>query len=236
MIGSNGCIQRTNREALHTYIVLDMAFRQQRDCYKLRNDELLILIENELVINYENDTVKNIRDRAMMMSASTKNILDFITEMKVELVMYTDEVSEDVARQTVEDPFLMKRRTNYKRTTHYFGTDQPPGEKGKAHELKIKLEQHKSFLLKFVDSDDIDLMNKRLNILDPVVQDDEQQGSWEMWYFYHAPLPGALAELTRLEVVIRQAEGDILGYLVDKLQKVDRLKYQKLNEQFLKNH
>jgi hypothetical protein len=222
-LGSNSCIRRTHSETLHTYIVLDMALVQQRTNYEIVNADLLSRFQNAVVLNPQNDSVKNLNEQSIKVALAAKNLSDFITNMKVELVAYADEVTNDKAKEIVVNPFLIKRMADYKRTTSYFGTNDPPGENGKAHELKVQLEQYKSFLLNFVVPGDMDLMSKKLELLNPTIPEDkDSNNSWEMFYFYHAPLPGALAVLSRLQVIVRQAEGEVLTYLLNTKSKGDQ--------------
>jgi hypothetical protein len=211
IFGSNGCIRRTNREALHTYLTLNIALQEQKENIDMKNAELLS--------NFNNDTIQYPRDKAINVAERTQMLCDFITEMKLELVMHTDDVDEVKAKERIQHPFLLKRKGDYDRPTHYFGTNNPPGELGKAHDLKIKLAEHQQYLLQLVEQRDKEMMKKRLDLLDPKVPEENNSTTWEMFYFYHAPLAGALAELTRLQVIVCQAETDMLTYLSVEIEK-----------------
>lgn len=215
-----------SKEVLHAFVVVNIGLLQQKANIESKNSATIAEFNNQVMVNPKNDRIKGFHDDAVKVAQLSKAVNDMIEKMKVEMVMACDGVDEAKAKERIENPFKVERKDDYDRPTHYFGTSEAPGDKGKAHELKLALEQYKKDLLGFVKTKDAakrKSVEQSLHILDLEVPKDEEhkgsetQSTWEMFYFYHQPQSAALVELTKWQNIVRGAESEILTYLWDQI-------------------
>lgn len=216
-----------SKEVLHAFVVVNIGLLQQKANIESKNASTIAEFQNQVTVNPKNDRIKGFHDEAIKVAQLSKAMNDMIEKMKIEMVMATDGVDETKAKERVENPFKVERKDDYDRTTHYFGTSNPPGDKGKANELKLALEKYKKDLLGFVKTKDAakkKSVEQALHILDLEVPEDpehksggETHSTWEMFYFYHQPQSAALVELTKWQNIVRGAESEILTYLWDQI-------------------
>jgi hypothetical protein len=216
---TTGCFRKSNKESLHAFALFNIGLLQQNSNVEMKNDALLRQFENQLVTNPKNESIKQAHDQAMVVAKMSKEVNDYIVQLKVDLIKYSDNIDEAKARERESNPFLVKNKGNYDRPTMFLGTNAPPGNQGKAHELKIKLVDYRTFLLANVKDAQKQDMGNNLGVLD--VKDNESKeefaATWEIFHFYHLPQSAALAELTRWQLIVRQAENDLLQYLLNQV-------------------
>src|SRR5688572_14738760 len=143
-----------SKEVLHAFVVVNIGLLQQKANIESKNASTIAEFENQVLVNPKNDKIKMYRDQAHEVSTKAKELNDFIEKMKIEMVMKTDGVDEAKAKERVEHPFQIDRKDDYDRTTTYFGTNKAPGDVGKAHDLKVKLEQYKKDLIGYIQTKD----------------------------------------------------------------------------------
>ncbi len=205
---------------LQTFILLQQS---HIDHYKCIQQTILTDFSNQRIIDSGNVRTKFLNEQALYIKKISDELTSDIQKMKVEMVMKVDKVDETKAMDLVVHPMKVNRKDDYDGPTHFFGTSDPPGTKGKAHDLKIKLNEFRSKCMAVVDKViekypnknqiRLDLENK-LNIIaatDP--KDNKEFPTWEMEYFYHLPLAAALTELTKWQNFVKGAEGDMLNFL-----------------------
>jgi hypothetical protein len=137
--------------------------------------------------------------------------------LKIQTVVYTDGVKEEEAKRRVENPFTVRRKTNYKKPSAFLGLEFDQPDRGKLYDLKIKIQEYRNFLVAVLNSG---YFSKKYSIeylsilnVGDIQSKSEGSNSWEMFYFYHVPLSGVLAELTRWQCVIRESENEVLSSL-----------------------
>lgn len=212
-----------SKEVLHAFIVINIGLMKQKENIEQKNEATLAEFENQVTISKGAPRTKGFRDDAFAVRKQSDELNAFIANMKIEVVAATDRCPLDEAKKKVENPFLVKRPDDYDGTTKYFGTDKPPGDQGKAHELKVKLQDYKKFLLTVVKTP-IAIKKKavedNLKILDlevPKGGESKTEPNWETFFFYHQPQVAALAELTKWQNIVRGCESEILTYLYDQI-------------------
>lgn len=219
----SSCFRNSCRETLHSFVVLNIGLMQQKENIEEKNYATLSEFENQVTISKNNPRIKFFRDEAMQVHKKSNELDKYIHNLKIEMVGFTEAVSLDIAKKRVDNPFLIKRKGDYKRPTKFFGTDKPLGNVGKAHDLKEELTKYKTFLMTFVRISHAykkKVVEDNLKILDLEVQKNgknEMGSSWEMFYYFHIAQSAALAELTRWQLIVRDAEHEILIYLHDQL-------------------
>ena len=147
-------------------------------------------------------------------------------------VYFETELAGDPANLKVADTMKIKNCVNgaydnYDIPTHVLlGADEKNPDKGplSAGELKMKFEKLQSNLMAMVEKmqktdgehlfpSDYDNLKKKLDHLKPLAsgaKEDDHVMSWEMENFYHLPEAAVIANLTKMQVDIKNAEAEIL--------------------------
>lgn len=211
-----------SKEVLHAFVVVNIGLLQQKANLESKNEAAFNQFQQEVQSNPKDDKRKKLLATATDVSKIAKAMNDFIENMKVEMVKATDGVDDAKAKERIANPFLIERKDDYDRPTTYFGTNNPPGTNGKAHDLKVKLEKYKVDLMAFVDAKNKARIEKNLAVLELKLPEkgetkEGENTTWEMFYFYHQPQSAALVELTKWQNIVRGAESEILTYLWDQI-------------------
>ena len=105
----------------------------------------------------------------------------------------------------------VKQKDNYDMPTNYFIGNSQDGSKGKARELKNKINDYKAELFKIIGKDTAAV---RLGLNTKGSYNKiEGRVNWEMGNFYHTILAGTVTILNKLIVDVRNAESDVITHL-----------------------
>lgn len=216
-----------SKEILDAFVVVNIGLLQQKQNLEQKNGSWYAEFHNQDVIvnRGKNPRVKDLHERAKKVRVLADDISAFIHSMKVDLVKLVDGApSDEEANKRIQNPGLITKKDDYDKPTHYFGAEPDKVEKGKARDLKIKLNEYKAALLELVDPKNKAIMEERLALLntpDPDPEDPackkDRRCIWEMKYFYHLPLSAALTELTKWENIVKGAESEMLTHFWDQI-------------------
>ncbi len=215
-----------SKEILDAFVVVNEGMLIQKTNIEKNNGRIYGDFEQQKMLYKENfDRIKPYYENAQLLRKMSNELVDHIEDMKAELISK----AEDIAKEEVKSKGLtakdVSKLDDYDIPTYFFGTDDPAkparGE-GKAAELKKKIGEYRAKLLskQFFDKiSDTSRVKLNLDTSDPVDYKDATKAKkpWEMFYFYHLPMPAALTELTKWQNNVRAAEGAVLGYLYDKI-------------------
>lgn len=218
-----------SKEVLNAFVVVNIGLKQQLSNLEQKNGATIGEFDTQVMTNEGNKRIEKYRDQAHEIGDLSKELVDYIEGLKVELIKMVDGVDETEAKKRIENPYLVGKKDDYDKPTYFFGTNDPPGNKGKASELKAKLHEFKEKLMTYVKGDssatkhDIEMIEKNLEILD--TKDPEggegsghdTHSTWEMFYFYHLPASAALTELTKWQNIVRGAESELLTFLWNRI-------------------
>ncbi|MBE2246179.1 MAG: gliding motility protein GldM [Candidatus Competibacteraceae bacterium] len=216
-----------SKEILDAFVVVNIGLLQQKQNIEQKNGSWYAEFHNqdEIVNKGKNPRVKDLNERAKKVRTYADDISAFIYSMKRDLVKQVDGApTDDEADNRIANPGLVSKKDDYDKPTHYFGAEPDRIDKGKARELKNKLNDYKSALLSLVDEKHKAIMEERLALLntpdptpdDPAYKKDGKK-TWEMKYFYHLPLSAALVELTKWENIVKGAESEMLTHFWDQI-------------------
>jgi gliding motility-associated protein GldM len=213
-------ISKERRRAIQSFAIVNLGLLNQKQHTEEVNMQLITAFTNEMTINPKDQKRKYLYQKSVQVGQLSKELNDWIENMKIDLVAITDGCEQAQAKERVSNPLTVVRKGNYKKPTKFFGTYNPGDTTGKAHELKMKLEKYRKNVLSLVDSRNKSRIEKNLALLDLKSPDGiESSGntSWEMFYFYELPLSAALVELTRWQNIVCNAENELLTYFWDQL-------------------
>ncbi|HEY8365648.1 MAG TPA: gliding motility protein GldM [Bacteroidia bacterium] len=213
-----------SKEILQAFVVVGEGLVMQKGNIESKNAIIYSAFEQEkqtLGDKWNESSKKEYYDKVQTIRAMSNDLVKFIEDMKVELISIAEEKSpEEAATMSAKD---LVNLDNYDIPTYYFGTDDPikvQNGSAKVSELKKKIAEYRDRLLSkefFKDMKDTSKVKLNLNT-DPqkAIGTGEVQ-EWEMYYFYHLPMPAALTELTKWQNNVRSAEGDMIKYQFDQI-------------------
>lgn len=227
------------KEVLDAFVVINMGLLQQKENIEQKNETILAQLENQLTTDKNNEKLKRIVENARLLQIESEKLTSEIDEMKVELIQETDKVDKETALLAMNRPVLVNKKDDYDTPTNYFGTNEAPGDKGKANVLKQKIATYQKFCYKILDNILKDSDNKKtlkleletklalLNTNDPKEKNADGSTTWEMQYFYHLPLSAALTELTKWQNFVQGAEADMMSFMWNEVYR-ENFKFDKV--------
>lgn len=217
------------KEVLDAFVVINMGLLQQKESLENKNTAMLNQFSTQLLVDSSNSRLKFLNQQALEVTKMSDELSEDIEKMKIDLVIKVDKVDPLKAVDVVNNPMKVDRKDDYDGPTHYFGTSNPPGQNGKASELKKKLNVFREKCLSIVDkvlanagSNKQSLkkdIEKKLDLLLTKDEGSKEYPTWEMQYFYHLPLSAALTELTKWQNFVKGAELDMLSFLWEEISR-----------------
>jgi gliding motility-associated protein GldM len=160
------------------------------------------------------------RDRARIARDKTKEILDYVHELKVELIKVADgNESAAIKNGKIYADSIKKMDDLNVANQILLGVN----DNGKAYELHKKVLEYKEFILKDVVGDHPvieSFINELLNFSNPKKGLTDVR-DWETFTFNSTPLISAVALLSKIQVDILNCESYVLEYLRTRIGKDD---------------
>ena len=153
--------------------------------------------------------------KALEVQKKTKEIVEFIMNLKYEMIAESEGIPlEEAKKLTLRQ---VQGKDKYDVSTHFLmGTGEGRGN-GKAKELRNKIQEYKTFLLKFIDDPKVNAEYKTKLGLDTETPSKNAEGAseeWETHNFFHIVLAADVTILNKLIGEIKNAEFDMLTYLM----------------------
>lgn len=162
------------------------------------------VIDGFTLSNENNETLKKVLVELTNEIDTTKNNKE-IDNKADELINYIEQIKQSIAIRANENEGV----TNYENIRYKENFDISTEVmiiQGKAKELKIKIDEYKSFLLDFEKNEQsISKIYQLLNTQDPAPHDGILR-TWESYTFEHYPVISVINTLTNLQVNIKIAE------------------------------
>jgi gliding motility-associated protein GldM len=211
--------------------------------------DAFVVVNNGLVQTDKNFTNNNqllyssIKDQAAIQPARAKDAFDgskklktladelyaYISEIKTELIVAEDQVTKEVAVSNLDSLANVQNKDKYDNSTRIMCGDGTVGAKGKASELKAKIEEFKTKIIAILPEKVRKSTNLGLSTEDPPRKGTGVE-TWETQKFYHLPIAAQIVVLTQLQTEVRNAEGTVLNELFKSIGataiKVDKLEAQ----------
>jgi gliding motility-associated protein GldM len=215
-----------SKEIINSFMVIEKGL--VTTTVGIDNKNGILYSQFDLALLNDEKKTQPLYDKAMAVKAKSKEITDYIQSLKgdlkvaVELGLGAVEGNKafgDTLRST-----LISKPDDYDIPTNYMIGSDPANVTGKASELKTKLTGYKDFLNSQLTPE----AQKNLeNVMAPFACGDqyhsteEKDVSWEWYNFYHMPIVAMLANLTRIQVDVKNAEGEVVGELLSSVSKND---------------
>jgi len=187
------------------------------------------------------------RDTAYMVKEKADQLAYDIQQLKVKLIRFSDGADADAFKEKDEHGKETGKELEISwaigggdtpkpslKTFNYDGmhihskdaTDKPAQMmilEQRGDSLKKKIVEYREFLVSLVRKNDAvkHAIENVLNTDDPPEQPGHPPHSWESSLFEHLPLVAVITNLSKIQNDVRNAESNILGYLLDKIDATD---------------
>jgi gliding motility-associated protein GldM len=215
-----------SKEIINSFMVIETGLISTNNGIDNKNG--ILYSQFELALLNDEKKAKPFYDKAMDIRKKSDELVKFIQELKSEIktetqfgVGYTPEqkkIGDTLSSRLIDKP------DDYDTPTHYMIGEDPANVTGKAAELKKKLNDHHKFLMAQLAPDQQKELENNLKTLETKEQwnqSEEKTVSWEWYNFYHMPVTAMLANLTRMQVDVKNAEGDVVNELLGSVSKND---------------
>jgi gliding motility-associated protein GldM len=135
-----------------------------------------------------------------------------IQNLKIELIIADEACPEDSAKIWAQDMSRLNSKDKHDNSTRILCGDGTAGAKGKASDLKDKINKFKSDITNAIPADFRSNLKIGLDTDDPKRTGSEVK-TWELDKFYHSPLAAVISILTQIQTEVRNAEGEAVNEL-----------------------
>lgn len=192
------------------------------------NKNGILYTQFDLAMLNDEKKTKPLYEKAMAVKAKSKELSDYIQALKGDLktaVEFGLNAPED--KQAIGDTLnstLLSKPDDYDVPTNVMIGSDPSNVTGEAATLKTKLMDYQKFLNSQLTPE---AQEELKNVMAPFAcgeqyhTTEEKNVSWEWYNFYHMPIVAMLANLTRIQVDVKNAEGEVVNELLSSVSKND---------------
>lgn len=166
-------------------------------------------------------------EKAQQVKKLSDDLVNFIENTKYELISITEGISIEEAKNiSLKD---IDKKDNYDIPTNYFTAGSHDGSKGKARELRLKIEEYRKAILDLVPEEKREEVSKKIGLELKSKKDlSGIEMPWEMGTFYHIILAADIVILNKLIVDVRNAESTVVTELLASIGETD-FKFNKIS-------
>lgn len=144
-------------------------------------------------------------------------------KMAQELGLYISGLKKNIIRETEgfknkeEDTIrlaFVDSKDNYDASTYIMIGESEDGSTGEARKLKDRLNKYRKDMLALLPPEDQKQINFTIDTEDPKNPEEEEERTWEMNNFYHAPLAASVTLLSKIEADVKSAEVAVVDALL----------------------
>lgn len=225
-----------SKDILDAFVRVNKGLEITNESFTEQNAKLYSEFDKQMAINPAK--TKPYYDAAQKAKENAQKMYEWIYELKKELIMAVDKCTPEEAEAAIENCALVMGKDNYDIPTHEMLGDGTNIEIGKAHELKVKLEEYRDGLLDLVKDENLvipnleqvlaDLGTIGINTSDPTEDElseqekkDPMAKKWETRNFYHNVIVATVTILTNFQNDVRNAESRIINTLLAQISASD---------------
>ncbi len=210
-----------SKDILDAFIIVNDSMRETNEKFESKIDDSYSKFETQYNMNQEK--VGFWWNKAKEAKNYSDEMIDYILQIRAEVIQQ----SEGKKKISLEDARTIplqqvKTKDKYDEATNYFIGDSQDGSKGKARELKNKIEEYKDKLLKLLPAEQAKELSLGL-VTDGEYKNasGEPEENWEIHNFYHTILAADVTILNKLIAEVQNAEYDIVSKLYSNITAED---------------
>jgi gliding motility-associated protein GldM len=207
-----------SKEIIQAFVVMNTGLENTNKNSVNKNGILYSAFESSLA-NDEKKT-RPYYEKAKVVKNSSEELVKKIKDLKAEIIMHAQMISKNIA-----DTFKLRnvdKLDDYDTPTHFMVGSDPSNVTGEAKKLKVDIDEYKKLLLAQLNEKEKAAVN--LSGLSTEGSFSTSEGkviSWEWYNFYHLPVAATVANLTKMQNDIRNAEGDVVNLLLKNVTAAD---------------
>jgi gliding motility-associated protein GldM len=210
-----------SKEIINAFVVMNTGLENTNNNTRGKNGIIYTAFDASL----QNDEKKTrpYYNAAITVKKETEALVKYIDDLKAEIKMHAQPMPKAVA-----DTFQLRKidkLDDYDTPTHFMVGSDPANVTGESKVLKQKMNDYKKTLLALLNEKDKasikTQLDKGLYTGESFNQSEEKNVSWEWYNFYHLPIAAAVANLTKIQNDVRNAEGDVVNLLYKNVTAAD---------------
>lgn len=204
-----------SKDILNAFVLVNQGMEKTVESFEDKNSvlyaefsRLKALDENRYAVPYQ---------KAMEAQQASENMVQYIHDLKVELIMAVEGIPREVA-DTI-DLMFVNGKDNYDIPTNIMIGDSHDGSAGKSKELREKMESYQAQLKGLLSEQD--LANLSFGFDFSGGNENGAEVNWEVKNFDHTQLAPTVVLLSKLQNDVRNAEYDVVSMLLGESDKED---------------
>lgn len=204
-------------EILNAFLVVNESMETTNETFNSKIESTYARFEKQFNDNPEK--VGAYWENAKKAKALSDELKAYLNNVKYEAIARSEKISLDSAK--VRPLHRVSSKDKYDETTNYFIGNSTDGSKGKAGEMRLKIEEYKKNLLALIAPDKQGLIKLGLNTKGPFYDANNVQQNWEMHNFYHTILAADVTIMNKLIAEVQNAEIDVVTHLMSEIGATD---------------
>jgi len=217
-----------SKEMLDAFIVVNESVELTNENFNQKLQDTYTSFEKKYQINQ--NKVRPYWEKAQEAKAMSNDLVNYIENIKWELISRTEKVSFDSAKSI--SVAQMKNKDDYDTPTNYFMRDSEDGSKGEGKELKRRIDEYRQNMLNLLDPEDREKIKLGLNTDGTYEDADGMPLNWIQYNFFHTIMAADMTILNKIITEIYNAEFDVANFLLDDIEAED-FKYDKIEAKIL---
>lgn len=199
-----------SKEILDAFVIMNNGLVSTDQNFSTRNAALYNAFERAAKEDPGRAAEKN--KNAKQVGEWANELHNYIQELKYELIMEDEKCPKDSAMIWAQDMSRLNSKDKYDNSTRILCGDGTAGSKGKASDLKAKIDEFKTKVVTVIPPEFRSNVKIGLNTEDPK-SSGTQVKTWELEKFYHSPLAAVISILTQIQTEVRNTEGEVVNEL-----------------------
>jgi gliding motility-associated protein GldM len=228
-------------EVLEAFRLIDSSLIHTLSAVDMKNRQIYSSFEQAYLENPAK--VQEWKQKADEVQKKTKELTDYITELKENLVVYSG--SELINDENPYEPgsfiiITLKGDTlKVEKQDDLNGTSEYMIKQKNAEVLKEKINNYKNELVGLLDEGDADLKETILNALETAdpkgdIKKGNEKKTWESLHFENTPMAAILTVLSKIQIDVKNSESNVLNYLYSQID-AGSFKFNKLGARVIAN-
>lgn len=212
-----------SNEVLDAFVLVDEGLMETTTRSEAKNEIVYDDFERQAVLNPEKVGVW--KEKADQVKAESDSLVNYMQGLKISIVQLAEGKNTEAIR---EDGSIDGSAIEAKENMDFAA--QLMIERRNGEVLKGKINHYREFLESLVDEGHPELFDnfdEMLRTADLPANKEGTRATWESHYFENIPLMAALTNLSKLQGDVRNAESDILQYLMSQVD-LGAFKFNKL--------
>jgi gliding motility-associated protein GldM len=204
-------------EIIEAFVVVNHSIENTNENLKSKMAETYARFEQQNLLN--ENKVGPYWAKAQGARKSSDDLITFIESLKYEVIAKNENISIDEAKSIPLGE--IDSRDKYDVSTNYFIGNSQDGSKGKASELKDRINLYHEDLLKLLPPEAGAGLKLGMDTEGPYYDANGGKQNWEMHNFYHMILAANVTFLNKLIADVRNAESDVVRTLFNSVSADD---------------